>query len=86
MDGDDPVGGFGKIVEVDETYIGGKQEGKGAGNYRDNKAIVIGMRGRNGDVITRVVPNRKKATLEPHVFQQLEVLQRNPHGRTCQLP
>ena len=72
VDGDDPVGGFGKIVEVDETYIGGKQEGKGAGNYRDNKAIVIGMRERKGDVITRVVPNRKRATLEPHVFNNVK--------------
>jgi len=70
--GDDPVGGFGKIVEVDETYIGGKVESKGTGNYRANKTIVIGMRERNGDVITRVVPNRKRAVLEPHVFANVK--------------
>ena len=72
VDGDDPVGGFGKIVEIDETFIGGKSEGKGAGNYRANKTIVIGMRERNGDVITRVVPNRKRAVLEPHVFANVK--------------
>lgn len=33
---------------------------------------MIGMRERNGDVITRVVRNRKKATLEPHVFANVK--------------
>ena len=59
-------------MEVDETYIGGKSEGKGAGNYRQNKTIVIGMREHNGDVITRVVADRKRATLEPHVFANVK--------------
>jgi transposase-like protein len=72
VDGDEPVGGFGKIVEVDETYIGGKSEGEGVGNYRANKTVVIGMRERNGDVITRVVPDRKMRNLEPHIFANVK--------------
>lgn len=37
------------IVEVDETYVGGKTRGKGKG-YKGNKAIVLAaiQRGRTG--------------------------------------
>ena len=37
------------IIEVDETWIGGKTEGKGRG-YRGNKTMVIGAVERGGEV------------------------------------
>ena len=37
------------IIEVDETWVGGKTEGKGRG-YRGNKTMVIGAVERGGDV------------------------------------
>jgi transposase-like protein len=62
-------------VEADETYIGGKKRRRniGAANTgekppgpRTNKAIVMGMMERGGDVRAFVVPNDKAATLIPH--------------------
>jgi transposase-like protein len=37
-------------VEVDETYVGGKNIGKGHEAYKDNKEVVIGIRQRNGEL------------------------------------
>jgi transposase-like protein len=64
VDGDYPIGGPGKTVEADETFIGGKDE---AG--KDDKAIVLGMVERGGDVVTRVVQARTKNHLIPHIVK-----------------
>ncbi|HVV79443.1 MAG TPA: IS1595 family transposase [Pseudolabrys sp.] len=64
VDGDYPIGGPGKTVEADETFIGGKDE---AG--KDDKAIVLGMVERGGDVVTRVVQARTKSHLIPHIVK-----------------
>jgi hypothetical protein len=37
-------------IEVDETYVGGKAKGVATGNYRDSKAVVIGIIQRSGDL------------------------------------
>lgn len=66
IDGDDPVGGLGATVEVDETFIGGyKRRGQGG----KGKTVVLGMRQKDGDIITRVVPDRKSGTLLPHIVE-----------------
>ena len=66
VDGDEPMGGPFKTVEVDETFIGGYRRGGmgGAG-----KTVVLGMRQRNGDIVTRVVADRKSGTLLPEVLK-----------------
>ncbi len=56
VDGDFPLGGPGKHVEIDETMVGG---------FRAPKTVVMGMAERGGDVRTAVVPNQKRATLQP---------------------
>ncbi len=66
VDGDEPLGGNGKQVEIDETLIGGKVRGAGF-RYRENKTVVLGMVERGGEVVTRIVPNVKKATLIPAI-------------------
>ena len=66
VDGENPLGGFMKIVEVDETYIGGVNHGGGPGN-KDGKTAIMGMLQRNGEVITVVIPNRRKSTLQGHI-------------------
>ena len=38
------------IVEVDETYVGGKQKGKGVYYGKKQKAVVIGIRERGGEL------------------------------------
>jgi transposase-like protein len=67
VDGDEPIGGEGKTVEVDETLIGGATKGGGRGNYRVNKTIVVGAVERGGNVITRIIPNIRKHNLLPVV-------------------
>jgi transposase-like protein len=38
------------VIEMDETYVGGKVKGRGIQAGKDNKETVIGIRQRNGDV------------------------------------
>ena len=64
VDGDDPLGGH---VEIDETMVGGKRSGGKRGRGAPGKTVVFGMLERQGDVMTKVVPNVKRATLEPHI-------------------
>ena len=62
LDSDDPLGGVGEIVEIDETLIGGSITGMGSG-YKGNKTCVVGMLERNGELITRVVTSRTKPAM-----------------------
>ena len=66
VDGEDKLGGIGKIVEIDETLVGGKSKGRGL--YREGKTYVLGMMERGGNVVTKVVPDNKQVTLIPAVF------------------
>ncbi len=73
------LGGEGKTVEVDETFIGGKSRNmhkevrarkiKGTGG-RD-KALVVGFLERGGDVRTSVPNNRRKKTMHKEVRQNV---------------
>jgi transposase-like protein len=70
IDGNEPVGGEGVTVEVDETYIGGKAKrtfGQGDRSPYRNKTVVVGFAARDGNVITKIVPNVRKETLLPEV-------------------
>jgi transposase len=59
VDGDRMLGGpVRPVVEVDETFIGGKDK---AGH--DDKKIVFGMVERQGDVLTRVITDRRGKTV-----------------------
>lgn len=54
VDGDHTLGGpGGQPVEIDKAFIGGKDK-----MGHDDKAIVFGMVERDGDVITRQIPDR----------------------------
>jgi transposase len=66
VDGEEPIGGASKDVECDETFVGGvKHTGKRGRNYMGNKAVVFGMMERDGDLVARVVPDRRSGTLLP---------------------
>ena len=43
LDSDDPLGGEGETVEIDETLVGGVVRGKGQGPQMENKTVVLGM-------------------------------------------
>lgn len=68
VDGDDKLDG---LVEIDETYIGGKKEGK-RGRGADGKTIVFGMMEKSGDVMTKIVDNVKAKTLQPIIEDNVE--------------
>ena len=68
MDGDYPIGGPGKTVEADETFIGGRDEG----GKPDDKAIVLGIVERGGDVLTRHVLGRSHPDLVPHLARYVK--------------
>jgi transposase-like protein len=71
LDGESPIGGLGSIVEVDETFIGGyEREGQGG----KGKTVVLGMKARGGDVVTKVVQNRRSGTLMPLIVQHVRPL------------
>jgi transposase-like protein len=59
-----PLGGEGKVVEIDEVYIGGKTSGTGVQAGRDNKATVLGIVERGGRVHMQTIKNAKKATIK----------------------
>ena len=59
------LGGPGKIVEVDETFIGGKSHRKGVGVGKSSKISVLAMAERNGRVHMQTIDNAKAATLRP---------------------
>jgi hypothetical protein len=69
-----PLGGDGKHVEADETWIGGKarNRGKGQGKKRSPKTIIFGMAERDGMMRTGPVPDDTKFTLEPIMLENVK--------------
>ena len=67
VDGDSMLGGSGAIVEADKAFIGGKDK-----IGQDDKAVVLGIVERDGEVITRVIPDRQEATVIPLIVQNVK--------------
>ena len=65
VDGDDQLSGH---IEADETMIGGFRPGGKRGRGSPGKTVVFGMLERQGDVMTRIVENVRRVTLEPHII------------------
>ena len=68
-DGEWPLDG---TVEVDETYVGGKKSGGKRGRGAPGKTVVFGMLERDGELMTKVVPNVRKKTLQPIIKENVE--------------
>lgn len=71
IDGDEPLGGEGKVVEVDETYVGGRKAGTG-GRGAGGKTIVVGLVERQGSAIVKVIPDASRKTLHAAVEHHVE--------------
>jgi transposase-like protein len=55
-----------EIVEVDETFVGGKAKGFGHG-YRGNKAVVVGATQRNGETRLQVIVGNDRKSLHEFI-------------------
>ena len=64
LDSDDPLGGPGCTVQVDETMIGGYAQQH---RKMENKTLVLGMLENGGELVTRIVPNQKRGSLLQHI-------------------
>ena len=60
-----PIGGAGKIVEIDETYLGGKKLRKGVKAGKDAKIAVLGIAERNGRIHMQTISNAQAASIKP---------------------
>jgi len=59
-----PLGG---VVEVDETFMGGRGTGKGVYQGKKEKMPVMGAVKRGGELRLQAVPNIKTKTIEPFI-------------------
>lgn len=72
-------------VEVDETWVGGKLEGygQGIGNYKMNKALVVGIIQRNGKLRMKKIENADRQTLhkfiKDHAAPDTEIIVTDEH-------
>jgi transposase-like protein len=71
IDGETPIGGEGKIVQIDETYVGGAEKGT-RGRSRRNKSVVFGMIENDGHAIIKVVPDATKPTLHAAIEKNVQ--------------
>lgn len=71
-------GQLGGEVEVDETFIGGKETNKHAskklrqGRGPVGKNIVIGIRQRSGSIIAAPIPDTSKGTLQSFIYKNVD--------------
>ena len=74
----EPLGGKGKFVESDETYIGGKEKNKHVGKRTKRniggtgKEIVLALVERGGSVRSHHVPEVSAKTLRPILVSQID--------------
>ena len=62
---------LGGTVELDETYVGGWNRGKGHIGKNENKEVVVGIRKRNGDLRMFHAADAKSGTLAKFIRENI---------------
>lgn len=70
IQGGEPLGGKNKVVEADETYVGGKAANRK--NHIPPKAIVLSLVERGGKVRSRHIPDVSGKTLRNTIVTQVD--------------
>lgn len=74
---------LGGIIEIDETYIGGKQIGKGVYYGKNQKQTVMGIRQRKGELRFQRVSDAKAVTIRKfaleHISPDVKVIVSDEH-------
>jgi transposase-like protein len=60
-----PLGGQGRVLEIDETYLGGKKFGKGVKGGKDAKIAILGIAERGGRIHLQRISNAKAESIKP---------------------
>ena len=68
----DDVKMLGNVVEVDETYVGGKHQGK-RGRGSENKTPIVGIAERKGAVTAKVTLNTRRSTVMPIIKEHVNI-------------
>jgi hypothetical protein len=68
----DHDGQLGGHVEIDETYVGGRQSRAERKAKGTNKTIVMGIVSRDGDLRAGPIPADTKSVMEPIVYRHVE--------------
>jgi transposase-like protein len=71
LDSDDPLGGPGETVQIDETFVGGKATDGSRGTTAGGKTVVLGMMECGGELITRVVHSNRRSDLLPPIQEKV---------------
>ena len=79
----EPMGGEGKFVEADETYVGGKAKNRAYTKTLPSHEAVMSPVERGGKVRSHHVPNVSATTLKPIL---VEAIAKDTHLRTDQSP
>ena len=77
------MGGEGKFVEADETYVGGKAKNRAYAKTLPSHEAVMSLVERGGNVRSRHVPDVTATTLKPII---IEAIAKDSHFRTDQSP
>jgi transposase-like protein len=59
------MGAQGQVVEIDETYLGGRKLRKGVKYGKDSKIAVLGIAERNGRVHMQRISNARAVSIKP---------------------
>jgi len=66
-----PLGGPGTVVEIDESFVGGKKRRKGVKAGKQAKIAVLGIAERGGRVHLQTIPNVTELTIRPILDSKL---------------